>query len=262
MADSERGQLGSFLREVIDWDWSDFVYAEKDAQKYTSAQDKVLKLVRICSEAKLSAIKLAIARVDGQLKTPVRLEFPKIYYLYPHARTTDDNVIDEAATEPAAELPAGDLAEAESIKEEPAEPEQKDLVTMGLRDTVRAMADEPKILVPLILETKNGTEAIIEQFGDEIAEFPEGFHIPKVKSVIAANLHSLNSFDAINEIFDQIDGKLVETIQVLGGDDDGDIYITQFATVAPAGAIKNKDGVYQIEQSQATDQWRRKLEQK
>ena len=82
--------------------------------------------------------------------------------------------------------------------------------------------------------------------------------VPMVKSVICANLMILanekHNFDAITEIFDQIDGKLVETIQLLG-----DMYLTSYALEAPYNAVKNKDGIYQIEQPIITDLWAQKL---
>ncbi len=61
--------------------------------------------------------------------------------------------------------------------------------------------------------------------------------------------------NAITEVFDQIDGKLVEVIEIIGED----IHIAKFDIVAPPGAIKNADGVYQIEAKDVENLWARKL---
>jgi hypothetical protein len=82
--------------------------------------------------------------------------------------------------------------------------------------------------------------------------------IPMVKSVVAAHLLHLaqqRNVDALNEVFDQIDGKLVETIQILGED----IFITTYSLTAPDGAYLNKDGVLQLEATQAQNMWAEKL---
>jgi len=104
----------------------------------------------------------------------------------------------------------------------------------------------------LIQQQKKRVE-MKQNMGDEI--------IPMVKSVICANLMILanekHNFDAITEIFDQIDGKLVETIQLLG-----DMHLTSYALEAPHNAVKNKDGIWQVEQPMVTNLWAEKLEKK
>lgn len=248
---NDRGKLGEFLAQVIHWRWDEFVKAETDG-KYTGLESVVLALVRTCSEAKLGAIKLAIDRVDGKLETPVKIEYPKVYFIYPEAERVADLPAGTSAPqlEPGTSLPAVLEKPPSDIPEE----EPVTLATLSLRETLHKMADAPRNLVPVILKTKKEVEAGIKQ--DQYAVFPDA---PMVKSVIAANLMHLavekNNFDAITEIFDQIDGKLVETIRFLGDD----IFIPQYALEAPAGAQKNKEGIYMLEAKEIAEQWKQKF---
>jgi hypothetical protein len=76
---------------------------------------------------------------------------------------------------------------------------------------------------------------------------------PLVKSVIVAGLLKLahdGNLGAIFEVFDNIDGKLVDVIRILGED----VYLTSYDTIAPAGA-KKVDGVYQMEADNTTSKW-------
>ena len=245
---SDRGKLGNFLKEVINWNWKEFKDAEADPN-YTGLEATVLSLVRTTSEDKLGAIRLAIDRVDGKLETPVKIEYPKVFFLYPHATSVA--------------LPDGDHIRAElesgetslTLNEEPPQAEEGDepvqLSTLTLRETVRKMADTNRQVITLVLREKKAVDEGKPTVGDP----------PLVKSVIAANLLHMaieqNNFDAITEVFDQIDGKLVETIKVLGDD----IYLTQYAELAPFGAEKNSDGVYMIEATTVQEQWKQKLKQ-
>lgn len=246
--ESDRGKLGNFLREVIDWQWDTFCEAEKSST-FTSAEASIFALVRSAAEGKLQAIKLSIARIDGNVKTPVKIEYPTAFITFPYA---EKKALPPAQTgEAAAQLPAGeplDLPELEGAYPDPVE-DQETLVTLTLRETLKKMADAPRDIPNLIQEQKKRVEAG-EFMGDE--------KIPMVKSVICANLMILanekHNFDAITEIFDQIDGKLVETIKLVG-----DMYLTSYVLEAPYNAYKNKDGIYQIEQPIITNVWAEKL---
>lgn len=249
---SDRGKLGGFLREVIDWQWDEFCKAEIDLN-YKGYEGAILALVRTCSEGKLGAIKTAIARVDGNIETPIKVEYPRVFILFPHAKTT--------ALGPAGDgSPLAALAPPENfdtLPEEPAEPEEEKvhLATMSLRDTLRKMADAPREVTRKILERKKEVELAMDKNID-LSE--HGKQIPLVKSIIAANLLKLaegGKFEAITEVFDQIDGKLVETIRILGED----MYISSYVLEAPYGAKQNKDGVYYIEAPQISDAWKAKF---
>lgn len=248
--ESDRGKLGNFLREVIDWQWDTFCEAEKSSS-FTSAEASVFALVRSAAEGKLQAIKLSIARIDGNVKTPIKIEYPTAYIRFPYA---EKKALPPPQTgEAAALLPD---PEPISLPENEAYPDpvedQETLVTLTLRETLKKMADAPRDIPKLIQEQKKRVE-LGEYMGDE--------KVPMVKSVICANLMQLanekHNFDAITEIFDQIDGKLVETIKLVG-----DMYLTSYKLEAPYNAYKNKDGIYQIEQPIITNVWAEKLGKK
>jgi len=243
--ESDRGKLGNFLREVIDWQWDVFCEAEKSPE-YSGYQSSVFSLVRASSDGKLSAIKLAIARIDGNVETPIKVEYPKAYLLFPYA--------EKLALPPAGAAETALLADPYPLEEPPeaTEKTEQSLATLTLRETLNKMADESRVLPMLIHEQKKKVE-----HGENL----EGENIPLVKSVIAANLLILandkHSFEAITEIFNQIDGKLVEVIKLLG-----DIYMTSYALEAPYNATKNKDGIWQIEQPIISNVWAEKLDRK
>jgi len=250
IGESDRGKLGNFLREVIDWDWDQFVEAEKD-ESYSGYQSSVFALVRAAAEQKLSAIKLAIARIDGQVKTPIKVEYPTAYLTFPYA--------EKLALPPAGSQAVALLTDPEpiSLKEEAEsypemEEPQESLATLTLRETLEKMADAPR-KIPLLIDDQRKKVERNEYLGDA--------KVPMVKSVICAHLLILanekHNFEAITEIFDQIDGKLVETIKLMG-----DIHLTSFALEAPYNAVKNSKGIYQIEQPIVTDLWAQKLSNK
>lgn len=250
MSETDRGKLGNFLREVIDWQWDQFVEAEKD-ESFSGYQSSVFALVRAAAEQKLQAIKLSIARIDGQVKTPIKVEYPTAYLTFPYA---ERRALPPAGAQAIAALPDPEpisLPEESEAYPEPEEP-QESLATLTLRETLEKMADAPR-KIPLLIDDQRKKVERGEYLGDA--------KIPMVKSVICAHLLILanekHSFDAITEVFDQIDGKLVETIKLMG-----DIHLTSYALEAPYNAVKNKDGIYQIEQPIVTNIWAEKLERK
>lgn len=249
---TDRGKLGNFLAEVINWQWDKFCKAEND-HNYTGYQAAVFSLIRTCSDAKLGAIRLAIDRVDGKIETPIKIEYPKVWLLYPNA---------EKIAGPSTPAIESGIVEHPHIPETPPadvhEEEPVSAATMTLRQTLKELADSPRMVTQLILRRKLEVERDLNNVKDGKDADKK---VPLVKSVIAANLLNLaekNNFEAITEVFDQIDGKLVETIRILGDD----IYLTQYALEAPAGAVKNKDGIYMLEGKEIAELWRQKLEPK
>jgi hypothetical protein len=127
-----------------------------------------------------------------------------------------------------------------------------DLPSLSLRQTVAKMADAPRQVPLAVIEFARDVQQWLKGNGQRPIENP------LVKSVVAAHLLALaqnRNLTALTEVFDQIDGKLVETIQVLGED----ILITSYSLHAPDGAYLNSDGVLQIEAKQAQDMWAQKL---
>lgn len=247
----EKGRLGDFLSEMINLRWDDFCKIENDLD-YKGYQGTILSLIRICSEGKLGAIKTAIARVDGTVETPIRVEYPKVFILFPLA--------EEIALSPPSAYPMIETLPVEEsglveIEPEVVEDQSAQLATLSLRETLIKLSEAPRKMVKLILDRKRETELAL---ADNIDLTSLGKSIPLVKSVIAANLLKLaegGKFEAITEVFDQIDGKLVETIKVLGED----MYLSSYVLEAPYGAKRNEDGVYYIEAPQVSDVWKAKF---
>lgn len=252
-------KLGGFLQEVFNWDWSQFARAEFD-KNFSTSEAIIFTLVRACAIQKLSAIKLALDRLDGKLKTPVQIEMPKVYYIFPHAKLERPDA--PAPTPPLAPGPAADdLASPDVLTGEllplpepapEAEPDPDVLTELSLRETLSKMSELPRELPEAIIQSAEQTEQWVKH------NAPQPEVIPRVKSVVAAHLLMMaqnRNLDAITEVFDQIDGKLVETIQVLGED----IYITSYATVAPEGAVVNDEGILQIEATDTQNLWADKL---
>lgn len=245
---NDRGKLGNFLNEVIDWNWLEFVTAEHDP-KYTGIQAAVFKLIRTCSDGKLSAIKLAIDRVDGKVETPIKIEYPKVFFLFPEAQT----VALPGPNDPGTKLLTDPLPEQPSEVED----EEQTIATLTLRQTLEKMADYSRQTPLLIHQQKK----LVEQAFEKNEQMDEK-EIPLVKAVLCANLlilaYEKGSFEAITELFDRIDGKLVEVTRILGDD----IFLTYYAEEAPAGAVKNKDGIYMLESPLIADVWRQKFDAK
>jgi hypothetical protein len=242
-------RLGAFLREVSNWRWSEFVLAEND-DKYTSNQAMIFALVRACVMQNLQAIRLSINRLDGKLVTPLKIEYPKIFYLYPNAKLPENgsktgaigvqNVIDRGEQRSSSDL----------IVSEPES--EADLPSLSIRQTVAKMSDYSRTLPSQVAEQALQMEQFIKKNG------PEPLDNPMVKSVMAAHLLIMaqsRSIDAIGEVFDSIDGKLAETFQVLGED----LYITNYSFIAPDAAYVNDDGILQLEALTSQDMWTKKL---
>lgn len=251
----QREKLGAFLAEVANWKWDEFARSEKDPQ-YSTNQAIIFALVRACSMEKLDAIKLSLNRLDGKLKTPVKIEFPKIFYLFPNAKPVEPTkkLMDEGDIGQDIEILEGDIEVPATVPEP--EPQKGDLPSMGLRETLSRMSDFPRNVPEAIIKRAQLAEQHVR---GQIPRPPDD-EIPLVKSVVAAHLLKMaqdRNMEAITEVFDQIDGKLLETIQVIGED----IYISDYSLLAPEGAYLNKDGIMQIEATQAQNLWAQKLGQ-
>lgn len=252
-------KLGRFLKEASNWEWDEFARAELN-KKYTTNEAIIFALIRACTLEKIEAIRIALNRLDGKLKTPIKIELPKVFYIFPNATLDPGDMKKEIVKHNAREknlkhLPGGvEILEGEVIppKEEEKKPEV-DLPSLNLRETLAEMANYPRELPEGIVKLALETEQWLKKNG------PKPFEIPKVKSVVAAHLLIMaqnRNIDALTEVFDQIDGKLVETIQLIGDD----IYITSYIETAPPGAKLNADGVPQIEAETAQRLWAQKLE--
>lgn len=254
MVGDNDANLGNFLTEVSNWDWEKFCRAEND-DTYTSNQAVIFALVRACAMEELAAIKLAVNRIDGKLATPIKIELPKVYYLYPNAKeiVSEDQPTPEKA--PLALIGMDRIStEVETASISDVEQGRNDLPSLSLRQTLRKMAEHPRQVPKAVIEYATQTSQWLK------GNAPRPPEIPLVKSVVAAHLLALahnRNIAALTEVFDQIDGKLVETIQLLGED----IYITDYSLTAPAHAVLNAEGIYQVEAEQATTLWGKKLQE-
>jgi hypothetical protein len=249
-------KLANFLREASNWSWEEFAKAEKNP-KFTTNESVIFSLIRACAMQNLSAIKMSLNRIDGKLKTPIKIEYPKVFYLYPNASVPEKLEKPKTAEDPTTVnqveqiMEGGELTTPEPIEQPKAESEA-DLPSMGLRETLIKMADYPRELPQAIVDLALQTEQWIRKAA------PKPDEIPKVKSVVAAHLLIMaqnRNIDALTEVFDQIDGKLVETLQIIGED----MYLASYSDTPPEGAYLNKDGIWEIEAVSVQNMWAEKL---
>lgn len=252
-------KLGDFLATVMNWDWETFVRAEADEEGYSSADAIVFALIRACALEDMAAIKLAINRFDGKLVTSVKIIYPKVFFLFPNA-TTVEGAPSTATSPHLLEQPAPtttDLTIALS-EEAPQDENENILPTLGLRQTLDRMVDYPRSVPQQLIDQSIDMHQWVR--GTSKSPFKPRYN-PAVKSVVAAHLLRLGTrrnMDALYEIFNAIDGKLTEVIQMVGED----IELVSYATIAPFGAEKNAEGVYQIEASETQNLWMQKLGEK
>ena len=241
--------LSAFLREVSNWSWEEFVRAERDLD-YTSNQAMIFALVRACAMEKMDAIRLAVNRLDGKLKTPIKVEYPKIFYQYPYATLGESYTSEPESIQEETKFIHTELST--EVREEEPEMIKNDLPSLSLRQTLTKMSGYSRKLPKAIVDMALITEIYVRGQG------PPPKEVMLVKSVVAAHLLILaqgRDISAITEVFNNIDGKLVETIQILGSD----IFITSYATVVPEGAYVNSDGIVEVEATVASDMWANKL---
>lgn len=224
--------LSYFLREVLNMRYSEFLEKAK-SDEYTANQQAIFELIRAIFRGKLAAIKEAISRIDGNVETPIDIEYPKFYVLYPNAEGIEDGSFDD-------NLPAVII-----------KPDPINLELAGIRDTIREMGETPAGVVDMLIKRE-------QQIPDELKVGHIQQPDPMIKSLVSAHLFKLiqnGSYKAITELLNQIEGKVAETIRLLGDD----VFMTSFDKIAPAGAKKNKDGIYQIENRKVTTLWETNL---
>lgn len=246
------GRLTEEFRGMIEMRWDDFAALEKspDATNFDSV---LTGIVRACRKGTLRAIQTALDRLDGKIATELEVEYPKFYVLYPYAtkKANDPTIIEgdelDFKSDDIPTVIAPPRAAAADMEELDAEAEE--LPTGSLRAVLEKMLDSPKTIVDSILNS-----------ADRVDEGDYSGGNPYVKSVIVAGLMKLvhdGRMSAVFEIFDQIDGKVADKLKVLGDD----VYLTRFDAIAPAEAVKNADGVYEVVAENVTNMWTARLEQ-
>lgn len=244
-------RLTDGFREIIELPWSELVAMEEslDATNFDSV---ITGIARAAQKSNLRAIQTALDRLDGKIATEIEMEYPKFYTLYPNAtkRADDPSIIELTELTEVKPLDTGvdtrilgapaDLDELEAANEE--------MPTGSLRAVLERMLDSPKQSVVDILAASKAIDQGVFELGN-----------PRVKNVIVAGLMKLvheGRISAVFEVFDQIDGKVAEKIKALGND----VYVKRFDLIAPAGAEKNENGIYQVVSEQMTNTWQIRLE--
>lgn len=243
------GKLTDGFKDIIELHWSELVAMEKNLN--ASNFDSIITgVARACKKSNLRSIQMALDRLDGKVAMEVEVEYPKFYTIYPYAtmKADDPSIIELDNPGPRGEEKKF-IQEYPSTPEEAAEVTEEELPTGSLRAVLNRMLERPKSVVSDILATSDLVDEGILTKGD-----------PLVKSVIIAGLMKLvhdGRINAVFEVFDQIDGKVADKIKILGGD----VYLTRYDTVAPAGAEKNENGIYQLAADNTTNIWAARLEQ-
>lgn len=237
------------FRDLIDKRWSEFRAIETD-ESGDNFESIITSLARACQKGNLRAIQVGLDRLDGKVAMEIEVEYPKFYVRYPNAKSV---AVSETDTYKLPESTEGEPLGTYVIKASAADldelaAESQELPTGSLRVVLEKMLHSPKQLVTDILETAKLVDDGDTSMGD-----------PYVKSVIVAGLMQLvhkGKLNAVFEVFDQIDGKVADKIKVLGGD----VYLNRYDEAAPAGAVKNADGIYEISAENTTNQWAARLE--
>jgi hypothetical protein len=226
----------------------------------TNFDSIVTGIARACKKGNLRSIQMALDRLDGKVAMEIEVEYPKFYTVYPYAtKRMDDPTIIEADENgvikliPGIDITGVDKVEIIEVGGSPADLDElasveDEMPTGSLRKMLEKMLESPKYIVTDILASAEAVEVGRKDIGD-----------PMVKSVIVAGLMKLvhdGRISAVFEVFDQIDGKVADKIKVLGND----VFITRFDQLAPAGAVKNEDGVYQLAADDMTNVWAARLE--
>lgn len=221
--------LKTRFEEILHMEWGTFYELENN--KSSSIDDTILcSLIRVCADSDdISAIKLAFDRADGALQTLIDIKVPKFYVRYINA--TESEVAEKVVEQP---------TEQKNVDKSSYDP-----ATAKLRETLTEMRSLPRDVIRAVLLYKKridkGTPVETE---------------PTVKAVIVANLLknvTKGRFKAIELVFDQIDGKLPKSIELLGGED---VYVDDYNTLtAPSHAIKDENGHYIAENKIMTNMW-------
>jgi hypothetical protein len=238
------GKITAGFRDIIELTWSEFVQLEKDPNQ-SNFDAVVATLVRACVKGNMRAIQMALDRLDGKVAMEIEVEYPQFYTLYPQATMTASSPdILEADEDGVVELVSQEVHVVVTVDE------PDEMPTGSLRAVLDRMLEAPKQTVTDILDTVQLIDIGKNKFAG-----------PHVKSVLMAGLMKMvhdGRIGAIFEVLDQIDGKVADKYKVLGSD----VFMYNYAEVAPAGAEKNDDGIYQISADNTTNSWVARLEEK
>lgn len=238
--------LSEYFADIVELTWRDYITQERSPD-VTSRQALLFAIVRACVEGKLSAIQTSLDRLDGPVARNIKTILPKFYTVYPYAKTVASSVDDGMPTLPSSPEPETQVA---PLPDDGLDPEHtlEELPTGKLRPVLDKMMDSPQNVPQSILEAVRACDKYDYSLGN-----------PTVKSAMVAGLVKLahnGKMSAIDEILNQLDGKVAEVYHLLGDD----VVTTSYAIEAPAGAIKGENGVYRIENKSMSAIWIPRLE--
>lgn len=235
-------KVSTLFADLIELRYSEFRRLEQTIEGVTNRSDLIIKLARATRRKKggLRAVQEALNRLDGKIAVKMEFEYPKFYTIYPNATSVEGGVVSERIS-PGEE---SDVLEGEVMPKK----EKQEARRGSLRDVVNELLDEPKVKRLQIIKAADEIDLHgFSEYGD-----------PKLKSVIAAGLYDMMDYNmsAIYELIEQVEGKVADKYKVIGDD----IYIKNFAKVAPKGAYLNENGVYQTEAEDTTSIWVARLQ--
>lgn len=246
--------LTEYFAELVELTWREYL-AQERSPDVSSRQALLFALVRACVEGKLSAIQMSLDRLDGPVAKKVETILPKFYTVYPHAKSVASSVgeVKPTLTSPAEpttpkQTPHNLTPSKPSTQTFKQEGDGLTLPSGKLRPVLDKMLDTSQSMPRTILEAVKACDKYDFTMGN-----------PKVKSAMVAGLLRLahnGKLTTIAEVFDQLDGKIADVYHLLGDD----VYTVSYAEIAPAGAVKNEDGLYQLENQQMSSIWVPRLE--
>lgn len=236
-----KGVMNAFMTEIIHWTWTDMLELKNNPDT-AIIYNTVITLVRVCAEGKVSALKMMFDRIDGRVEQPINIIKPKIYLRYPNA-TNDEELERYLEVHEKENTPEGKRTRRAKHKRK----QKLNIASLGLSETLQAMMRAPIDLPGQILKSRILVERMLER-----GETPE--YSPYVKVVLCAALITNANFDdnyeALQMLFERIEGKIENTIKVIGED----MYIDQYDTEAPMGSVL-VDGQWCFEDKNITNQW-------
>lgn len=244
-----RKSLSEYFAEIVELSWREYL-AQERSPDVTSRQALLFAIVRACVEGKLPAIQTSLDRLDGPVARNIKTILPKFYTEFPYAKSVAvaSSVDDGMPTLPSSTEPETQTPPLTDDGLDPEQPVPEELPTGKLRPVLDKMMDSPQNIPESILKATQACDKYDYSLGN-----------PTVKSAIVAGLVKLahnGKMSAIDEILNQLDGKVAEVYHLLGDD----VVTTSYALEAPAGSVKGENGVYRIENKSMGALWIPRLE--
>lgn len=232
--------LSDYFADIVELTWREYLIQERSPE-VTSRQALLFAIVRACVDGKLPAIQTSLDRLDGPVARNIKTILPKFYTEFPYAKSVAGSIDDD--------IPALSSSVESATEPEPADTtEPTELPTGKLRPVLDKMMDSPQNVPESIIKAIHACDKYDFTLGN-----------PTVKSAMVAGLVKLahnGKMSAIDEILNQLDGKVAEVYHLLGDD----VVTTSYALEAPAGAFMGDNGVYRIENTSMGAIWLPRLQ--